>query len=70
MDTPLTGSQAFMLNGLLEAEIARLNKFLLKTEEQWHRDIVTNNIDLMLETKKILRPVLSAWLQNDDKVIS
>lgn len=59
-----------MLNGLLDSEIARLNKFLLKTEEQWHRDIVTNNIDLMLETKKILHPVWSAWLRNDDKVIA
>jgi hypothetical protein len=70
VDTPLTGSQAFMLNGLLDSEIARLNKFLLKTEAQWHRDIVTSNINLMLETKKILHPVWSAWLRNDDKVIS
>jgi hypothetical protein len=70
VDTPLTGSQAFMLNGLLDSEIARLNKFLLKTETQSHRDIVTSNINLMLETKKILHPVWSAWLRNDDKVIS
>lgn len=63
MDTPLTGSQAFMLNGLLDSEIARLNKFLLKTEPQWHRDIVTSNINLMLDTKKILIPIAKQWLE-------
>ena len=63
MDTPLTGSQAFMLNGLLDSEIARLNQFLLKTEKQWHRDIVTSNLNLMLDTKKILIPIAKKWLE-------
>ena len=63
VDTPLTGSQAFMLNGLLDSEIARLNQFLLKTEEQWHRDIVTSNLYLMLDTKKILIPIAKKWLE-------
>lgn len=68
MDTPLTGSQAFMLNGLLDSEIARLNQFLLKTEPQWHRDIVTSNINLMLDTKKIVMPIAQAWLQESSEV--
>jgi hypothetical protein len=68
VDTPLTGSQAFMLNGLLDSEIARLNQFLLKTEPQWHRDIVTSNINLMLDTKKIVMPIAQAWLQESSEV--
>jgi hypothetical protein len=57
-----------MLNGLLDSEIARLNQFLLKTEPQWHRDIVTSNINLMLDTKKIVMPIAQAWLQESSEV--
>ena len=70
MDTPLTGSQAFMLNGLLDSEISRLNILLRKTEEQWHRNIITSNINHMIETKKILVPIAQAWLQEGSKVVA
>jgi hypothetical protein len=70
VDTPLTGSQAFMLNGLLDSEIARLNILLRKTEEQWHRDIITSNINHMQDTKKILVPIATAWLQEESKVVA
>jgi hypothetical protein len=70
VDTPLTGSQAFMLNGLLDSEIARLNIFLRKTEEQWHRDIITSNINHMQDTKKILIPIATAWLKEESKVVA
>lgn len=70
MNTALTGSQAFMLNGLVDSEIARLNILLRKTEEQWHRDIITSNINNMQETKKILVPIAQAWLQEESKVVA
>ena len=70
MDTPLTGSQAFMLNGLLDSEISRLNILLRKTEEQWHRDTIIININHMIETKKILVPIAKAWLQEGSKVVA
>jgi hypothetical protein len=70
VDTPLTGSQAFMLNGLLDSEIARLNIFLRKTEEEWHRDIIIGNLRHMQDTKKILVPIAQAWLQEGSKVVA
>lgn len=70
MNTALTGSQAFMLNGLIDSEIARLNILLRKTEEQWHRDIISSNINIMQETKKILVPIAQAWLQEESKVVA
>jgi hypothetical protein len=70
MNTALTGSQAFMVIGLIDSEISRLSILLLKTEEQWHRDIISSNINNMQETKKILVPVAKAWLQEGSKVVA
>ena len=70
MNTALTGSQAFLVIGLIDSEISRLSILLLKTEEQWHRDIISSNINNMQETKKILVPVAQAWLQEGSKVVA
>ena len=59
-----------MLNGLLDSEIARLNIFLRKTEEEWHRDIIIGNLRHMQDTKKILVPIAQAWLQEGSKVVA
>ena len=62
METELTGSQAFMLNGLMDSEIARLSGLLLKTEADWHREIIIGNIEHMKETKKVIAPLARQWL--------
>jgi hypothetical protein len=41
-----------------------------KTEEQWHRDIITSNINHMQDTKKILVPIATAWLKEESKVVA